>query len=258
MQMDSLPITFLLKKLLAALLLPPGLWLLCILLGLLCLRRRPRLGSFLAWGGLLLAWLMSTSAFVNLIVAPLEAIPVLQERDLTRAEAIVILGAGAYREMPEYGGSAVPSRLALERLRYGARLARQSGLPVLVSGESGPMADALQRDFGITPRWLEGRSLDTQDNAANTLRILSAAGVKRLVLVTHAIHMRRALAEFAQAGSGIEVIPAPLGFLSRQRQEIPQPTFLDFLPGPTAAYNAWYASHEWVGLLALRLRQLFP
>jgi uncharacterized SAM-binding protein YcdF (DUF218 family) len=256
MQMVSLPPSFLLKKFLSALLLPPAGWLLCIALGLLLLRRRPYLGRALAWGGLLLAWLTSTSAFVSLIIAPLEDFPVLHERDLARAEAIVILGAGAHREAPEYGGRATPTRLALERLRYGARLARDSGLPLLVSGESEPMADTLRRDFGVTPRWLEGRSLDTQDNAVNTVRILAAAGIRRIVLVTHAIHMRRALAEFAQASGDIEVIPAPLGFFSRQRDDEPEPAFRDFLPGPSAAFAAWYAAHEWAGLLALRLRRL--
>lgn len=256
MQMESLPTTFLLKKFISALILPPGGWLLCILLGLLLMRRRLRLGRLLAWGGVVLAWLSSTPAFVNLLVAPLEDVPVLQARDLARAEAIVILGAGEYRHVPEYGGGSVPNRLALERLRYGARLARASGLPVLLSGESEPMADVLRRDFGITPRWLEGGSLDTQDNATHTVPILARAGIRRIVLVTHAVHMRRALAEFALTGSDIEVIPAPLGFLSRQGNGVPEPAFLDYLPGPTAAYAAWYAAHEWVGLLALRLRHL--
>ncbi|MFN3884538.1 MAG: YdcF family protein [Rhodocyclaceae bacterium] len=245
-----------LKKFVSALILPPGGLLLCMLLGLLLLRRRPRLGRSLAWGGLLCAWLSSTPAFVNLLVAPLEDVPVLQERDLARAEAIVILGAGAHRHVPEYGGGSAPNRLALERLRYGARLARVSGLPILLSGESGPMADVLRNDFGISPHWLEGGSLDTQDNAAHTVPILERAGIRRIVLVTHAAHMRRALAEFARMNSGIEIIPAPLGFLSRQGNDIPKPAFLDYLPGPTAAYAAWYAAHEWLGLLALRLRHL--
>lgn len=254
--MDSLPTSFLLKKFVSALLLPPGGMLLCMLLGLLLLRRRPRLGRLMAWGGLLLAWLLSTPAFVNLLVAPLEDVPVLQERDLTRAEAIVILGGGAHSHLPEYGGGSGPSRLTLERLRYGARLARTSGLPVLLSGEIGPMADVLHRDFGITPRWMEGGSLDTQDNAARTVPILAKAGIRHIVLVTHAAHMRRAQAEFALAGGDLEVIPAPLGFFSRLQHEMLQPAFLDYLPGPSAAYAAWYASHEWAGLLALRLRRL--
>lgn len=251
----TLPLTFLLKKFVAAVLLPPGLFLLCIALGLLLMRRRPQLGRALAWSGVLLLWLMSTPAFVRLIAAPLEAVPVLQARDLVRAEAIVILGAGAHRRMPEYGDSAGPNRLALERLRYGARLARASGLPVLVSGEAEPMAQSLREDFGIAPRWLEGDSLDTQDNAARTLAILRQEGIKRIVLVTHALHMRRSLAEFALGD--IEVIPAPTGFVTRQERHEPEPAFVDYLPGATAAFNGRYAAHEWIGLLAMRLRQAF-
>jgi len=249
--METLPLAFLLKKFVAALLLPPLLPLLCIALGLLLLRRRPKLGRALAWGGLLVAWLLSTPVVVNLIATPLEDVPLLQPQDLARGEAIVILGAGVRRFMPEYGGPG-PNRLALERLRYGARLARASGLPVLLSGEAGPMAEALRKDFGVAPRWLEGKSLDTADNARNTAVILRAAGIRQVVLVTHALHMRRAVAEFSAAG--IVAIPAPTGFLSRKEDGDPAPGYLDYLPGPGAAFSAWYALHEWVGLLAFRLR----
>jgi uncharacterized SAM-binding protein YcdF (DUF218 family) len=146
-------------------------------------------------------------------------------------------------------------RLALERLRFGARLARVSGLPVLLAGEADPMADALWTDFGVAPRWLEGDSLDTEDNARNTAKILRGEGVSRIVLVTHAMHMRRSLREFEQ--HGIEVIPAPLGFFSAQAPISGEDNALfDFLPSPSAAFAAWYASHEWAGLLALEIRRL--
>lgn len=250
--MTSLPATFVLKKILSALLMPPALPLLCIALGLLLLRRRPRAGRMLAWGGLLGAWLLSTPACVNLIVAPLEDVPILQPEDLDRGDAIVILGAGAQAFAPEYGGPA-PKRLALERLRFGARLARYSGLPVIVSGEAMPMAESLWGDFGVRPRWLEGESLDTADNARLTARILEDAGLRRIVLVTHAAHMRRASAEFRL--QGVEVIPAPTAFLSRQEGDETGIGFLDYLPGPAAAFAAWYASHEWLGLAALELRR---
>lgn len=253
LSMDALPVTFLLKKIVSAMLLPPALPLLCIAIGLLIVRHRPRAGRLLAWGGLLLAWLLSTPVVVNLITSPLENVPVLQAQDLERGEAIVILGAGAHRYMPEYDGP-TPNRLALERLRYGARLARYSKLPVILSGEIGPMAESLWVDFGVEPRWLEGGSLDTMDNARNTAAILQGEGIRRIVLVTHAAHMRRAAGEFSAAG--IEVIPAPTGFLSKTVDDDSELKFLDYLPGPMAAYASWYAAHEWVGLLALKLRLL--
>jgi len=249
--MDTLPPAFLLKKILSVILLPPVLPLLCIAIGLLIVRRRPRAGRVLAWGGLLLAWLLSTPVVVNLITFPLEDVPVLQAQDLERGEAIVILGAGAHLFMPEYDGS-TPNRLALERLRYGARLARYSKLPVILSGEVGPMAESLWMDFGVAPRWLEGGSLDTRDNAHNTAAILQDKGIRRIVLVTHAAHMRRAMGEFV--AEGVEVIPAPLGFLSKTVDDDSELKFLDYLPGPTAAYSGWYAAHEWLGLLVQKLR----
>lgn len=250
----TLPFPFLLKKVLSAILLPPALPLLCAALGLLMLRRHPRMGRILVWSGLLSTWLLSTPFAVDLIARPLENVPVLQPADLERGEAIVILGAGAHRYLPEYDGPG-PMRLALERLRFGARLARVSGLPVLLAGEADPMADALWTDFGVAPRWLEGDSLDTEDNARNTAKILRGEGVSRIVLVTHAMHMRRSLREFEQ--HGIEVIPAPLGFFSAQAPISGEDNALfDFLPSPSAAYAAWYASHEWAGLLALELRRL--
>jgi len=123
---------------------------------------------------------------------------------------------------------------------------------VLVSGEAGPMAESLRADFGVAPRWLEGGSLDTEDNARNTVAILRGRAVERIVLVTHAAHMRRAMAEFA--AHGIEVIPAPTGYFSRFEGDEPRVWFLDYLPGPAAAYAAWYALHEWAGLLAFGFR----
>ena len=247
---ESLPLLFLLKKLLSVLVLPPLLPLLCIAAGLWLRRRRPRTGGLLAWGGLLLAVVLATPATVALLVAPLEDFPVADARQLARGQAIVILGAGYRRHMPEYGGPTV-NRLALERLRYGARLAKQTGLPVLLSGEAPLMAPVLVEQ-GVQPRWLEGDSLDTAENARFSAALLRPAGIERIVLVTHAAHLRRASGEFAALG--FEVIPAPLGYFSQRESEIADFALFDYLPGPTAAYAGWVASHEWLGLLVQRLR----
>lgn len=247
---------FMLKKLLAYLILPPLMPLLWIAAGLLLLARHRRLGLAITWSGLILALLLSTSASVELLTSPLEGIAVLRPDDLSKAQAIVILAAGQRPYMPEYGGP-TPNRLSLERLRYGARLARASGLPVLVSGGAPPgyvsyasvMAETLSVDFGVDPRWLEEDSLDTEGNARYTAALLKPLGIRRIVLVTHAAHMRRALAEFQL--QGFEVFPAPTAFLSDDSEEV---EFRDFLPTESAAYAGWYAVYEWAGLLAQKLR----
>lgn len=247
---------FILKKVLAALLLPPLGPLLLIALGQYLLPRRPRLGKTVAWSGLVLSLLLILPASVDLLLAPLEDYPVLAPAAARDAQAIVILAGGRRRNAPEYGGETL-NRLTLERVRYGARLARQTGLPLLVTGgtvltEGTPeallMRDALERDFLVPVRWTESASRDTRENAAYSAQILKQSGVRRIVLVTHAVHLRRAQAEFAAAG--IETIPAPTAFL---RSPADRGTVLNEFPNASTAYAGWYAVHEWLGLLAHRL-----
>lgn len=241
-----------LKKLISALLLPPLMPLLLIVAGLLLLRRKPHFGRGLAWTGVLIALLLSTPISVSWLTAPLENVPVLRPVGLARGQAIVILAGGQRKYLPEYGQPA-PNRLSLERLRYGARLARESGLPLLISGggtserraESQLMAEALGVDFGIKSRWIESNSLNTEENARFSAAQLQADGIRRIVLVTHAAHMRRALREFES--QGMEIIPAPMDFFTEQTLG---GDVGDYLPGPTAAFAGWYALHEWLGLLA--------
>lgn len=258
-----MPLSLFIKKLLSALALPPLMPLLCIVAGLLLAKRRPRLGRGLAWFGLALIWLTCTPAFLDLLTRPLEDVPLLRAEDLAHGEAIVILGAGVRRHASEFGDGAAPNRLALERLRYGAKLARENGLPVLVSGgaprgkvaEAPVLAASLRADFGITPRWIEDASLDTTDNARFSAALLKRAGIRRIVLVTHAAHMRRSVGEFA--AQGLEVIPAPTGHLvDRQPDEASfgLADVFDYLPSASAAYAGWIAIHEWAGILVQQIR----
>jgi uncharacterized SAM-binding protein YcdF (DUF218 family) len=245
---------FFLKKLLSVLLLPPLMPLLLIAAGLLLAGHRPRLGRFLAWSGLLGALLFSAPWSVGLMLSPLEDIPLLAPDAARGAQAIVILGGGKNRHAPEYGGESV-NRLTLERLRYGARLARQTGLPILVTGgasvtglpEATLMKAALEQDFRLPVRWVESASRDTRENALYTARILSSAGIHRVILVSHAAHLKRAAEEFKAVG--LEVVLAPTAFQGGQGEA----EVGDFLPSPSAAYAGWYAGHEWLGILARQI-----
>ena len=158
-------------------------------------------------------------------------------------------------------GGATVNRVTLERVRYGARLARQSGLPVLVSGGTpsrhagarGPgeaelMKKTLEEDFRVPVKWVEGRSLDTRQNADFSAQLLLPQGVKRVVLVTHAAHMHRSVEAFEHAG--LAVIPAPTAFFGGPGKD---DNLLPKLPGINTAYAGGYAAHEWVGILAYRL-----
>jgi len=216
-----MPIRYILKQLL----MPPGILLLLMLLGWWLRRRFPRLAGVCfvtGFGGL---WLMSLPAVMQWSAGLLEREPALEEARWAtlaqRADAIVILGAGREQNDPGWGGADQPGLMALERLRYAARLARASGLPMAATGglhygqppsEAALMADAMKRDYGLDIRWQEEQSRTTWENAMLSAELLQPQGVRRVVLVTQAWHMPRSRWSFEQAG--FEVISAPMGYLS--------------------------------------------
>lgn len=258
MHLDPALALFWLKKLIAAFVLPPLLPIALTVLGLLLLGRHRRLGLTFAWSGVALGLLLTTPLTVGWLLAPLEPARTISMEAARSAQAIVILGAGRRSNAMEFGGDTV-NGLALERLRYGARLARELQLPVLVSGgaptgkvpEAVLMSTALREDFDITTRWVEAASLDTRDNARYSAELLRAAGIKRIVLVTHATHMRRSQVEFE--AQGLEVVIAPTAWLGRGPGAAEVDQVWPSLPSAGAAYAGWYALHEWIGLLAYRL-----
>ncbi|HAV05552.1 MAG TPA: hypothetical protein DCX47_11185, partial [Pseudomonas sp.] len=213
-----MPIRYFFKQLL----LPPGVLLLLLLLGWWLRRRSPRLAALCFVTGFTGLWLMSLPIVVEWTARAVEREPALVEARWSQlsgqAGAIVVLGAGREQNDPAWGGDQ-PGYTALERLRYAARLAKASGLPILTSGglhygqppsEAMLGAEVLQRDFGVATRWLEERSRTTWENALFSAEMLRAAGVERVVLVTSAAHMPRSRWCFEQ--NGIEVIAAPVGF----------------------------------------------
>ena len=257
MTFDLATLLFWLKKLTAVMLLPPVLPLIPIVIGLLLVRSRPRLGKLLAWSGVVINLLLITPFSVSWLVSQVEYPQTLDEAAARGAQAIVVLGAGRRTHAPEFGGETV-NRLALERLRYAAKLARSSGLPLLVSGGAphGDTAEALlmQRvlaeDYGVRARWVESASRDTRENADFSAVHLEAAGVRRVLLVTHAMHMKRARDAFEAAG--LEVVPAPTAWLGGGDKETAGDQALVQLPSQNTAYAGWFALHELLGQLAYR------
>ena len=242
-------------------LLPPLNLLLLIGLGWLLRRRRPRFGRAVMAAGAVVLYVISTNAGALLLVAPLErrTAPLeLVRAARAGAGAIVVLGAGAVEAAPEYAGRAVPDSVALVRLQYAAHLQHATGLPLMTSGgnasiargvpaKGATMARTLAEDFRTPVTWVEDRSEDTAENAARSAVMLKAAGIGRILLVTHAMHMPRAREAFAR--NGIEVIDAPTMFYARMRFS---PYML--LPSASGLYRSYYAMHEWIGLGWYRLR----
>jgi uncharacterized SAM-binding protein YcdF (DUF218 family) len=237
------------------LLLPPASPLIVAALGLALLRRWPtgaRLILAAAWGVMyalctpLVAGWLQVAAGTNRTVDP--------ER-LKSAQAIVILAGGLRTEAAEYGGDTL-GRLTLERIRYGARLARRSGLPVLVTGgkpsyatrsEADVMRDALEQEFGVPVRWVESLARDTRENARNSAALLLPAGIKRVALVMHGFDVHRAMAEFQ--GVGLDPIAAPTVLVRPGLDNVG-----DLLPQASALQGSYYALYELAGFLVQQVR----
>ena len=234
------------KQLLKNLVLPPTGPLLLAGLGLALLGyRRARLGgAVLCAVGLLALWVLATPIAADALMHWAERYPALDPAQIGDAQAIVILGGGVRVFAPEYGSSA-PGATSLERLVYGARLARRTQLPVLISGsrfETASMSDFLRQDLGVSAQWVENRSRDTHENAQFSAAILARAGVQKVVLVTSAAHMARAVVEFNQAG--IDTVPAPAAIGTRRETGI-----LAYVPNADALVRSQRALYEGLGRL---------
>lgn len=148
------------------------------------------------------------------------------------AQAIVVLTGGELRTLEA------------------ARLHRETGLPVLASGGDGEAAAIkkhLEDDYQVPVRWTEDKSLTTEQNALFSAQILAGDHVRRVILVTQALHMRRARTMFQDRG--LEVIPAPTDFYSTAPLQ-----WRDFLPSLEGRQLTTSALHEIFGLAWYRLR----
>ena len=234
------------KPVLTAMLLPPVPLLLLTLLGARLILWRRGLGWLLLMLSVAAVWLTASTAVGEWmqrgLLAPPPPLAAARLAELKRASladknsvAVVVLGGGRESRSPEYGVASL-SPLALERLRYGVWLGRETGAPMGFSGGLGHAAEqpgateaevaaqVAAREFQRPLRWTESRSRDTRENAQFTTSLLGGQGIRQLVVVTHGWHMPRALRAFEQAAReqrcGWEVVPAPMGLAQRVERPV--------------------------------------
>lgn len=249
---------WLITHLVAAALLPPLLLIFLLTAGLILHRRHPRLSMSLILLSTAALYVLSTPWVGGLLLKSLETSAPVRPDQLQTAGAIVVLGGGRRIASAEYGGDTL-NGISLERLRYSARLHRASGLPILATGgkpgggtlsEARIMQRVLTSEYGIPPRWIEEDALTTWDNARLSAPLLKDQGIQRIVLVTHAWHLRRAAPLFE--AQGLSVVPAGLQFSDARIDSM-----LELLPTPAGLRDSTFALHEWVGILWYKLRVAF-
>lgn len=177
----------------------------------------------------------------------------LDDREGERPQAIVVLSAGVLKGSPEYDGRPIPTEFSIMRMKYGARLHRETGLPIMVAGGkiggvvySEVLARSYREDFGIENVWTETGSRSTGENAFYVTKFLREKKITRVYLVTHSWHMPRSVLSFENYG--MEVVPAPTVFVYRGKLNLNS-----FLPSANALRSTNYALHEAFGLLWYKL-----
>ena len=256
-----------LSKLIPIFVYPLGLVVILLFTSLLLRRsaRGPRICVISALTLLLLAsntWIASAlTRSLEWQYLPLETYP--------QTEVIVVLGGATYsaiypRQIPEINGAG-------DRILYAAHLYHQGVSPnLLLSGgniswmnaQNAPaqdMAEILQMlDVPTDALWLETQSRNTYENALFARQILSEKGLNRIILVTSAMHMPRAVALFE--AQGFEVIPAPADYNITQLdwERLWEPNLVtqlfNILPAVGNLENTTVALKEYIGIFTYCLR----
>ncbi|MBW4581773.1 MAG: YdcF family protein [Tildeniella nuda ZEHNDER 1965/U140] len=256
-----------LSKLLPLFLYPLGLTCVLLFASLVLLWRRSRwtalpivlsLVLLLVGGnGWMGEWLVRSLEFQNL---PLTALP--------KADAIVVLGGCTKPASPPRPWVEVSEEG--DRVLYAAKLYRDGRAPrVILSGgridwkgggtpEADDMAQLIET-MGVPKAAIlqDPTSLNTYENAVNVKQIMATQSIRRILLVTSAMHMPRSLAIFKHLG--IDAIAAPTDFNTTERdwQEIQgstQAIVLNLLPEADRFNRTTRALKEYLGLVVYRLK----
>lgn len=254
-----------LTKLLSLLIYPLSWVILLLLAGLVLLwRNHQRSARRLLLSGLLGLWIMATPLTGQWLMQQLEqTFAAHPAQEMTQADAIVLLGGGIR-------GSAPPRRPhpdlleQADRVIYAAQLWQAGKAPKIIAsggtlswqGHQQSEAQAMQallEQLQVPASVVieEADSQTTRQNAQNTLPLLRQLGAQRVLLVTSAAHMPRALDTFTRMMPDIIFIPAPTDV----RILAVGDDLLDWLPQASGIGLFSEAWHEWVGRLVYRVRE---
>lgn len=236
---------FFLKKLIASFLIPPGLFIiLFILIGFLA--KESKIIRFIAFFSGVFLYFLSIEPCKDLLLYPLEQrFNISKEKN---ADVIVILGGGAYNLESLKEDTA-------NRLLAGYFVFKEINKPIIVSGGSlsDKQSDAklmgdILRKMGVEDKKIieENKSRTTEENARYVTEICKQRNFKRIILITSAYHMTRAVMLFNN--KELEIIPYPVDF-KRQREY----SIYSILPKFTALNGSIKAIREYIAIFILLL-----
>lgn len=249
---------YFLSKLLPLFVYPLGLALLFSLVGVVAaLRGHGGRAAVSILVAMAILWVSSTNVFSTFVIHSLEQdYPPASIESMPKADAIVVLGG--FTNATGSGIRLIELNDAVDRLFHGMRLYRAGKAPRLVlaggaaegnSPEADFMADLLS-EFAV-PRdkmLLENQSRNTRENGVYAVKIMQENNIKKILLVTSAYHMRRAVGVFEKLG--LDVVPAATDYQVAE----PDPSILDWLPDAEALGLTTLGIKEYLGWWVYRFR----
>lgn len=228
---------------------------------LLLLLRKKKAGITVGVIGVVVLWSFSTEAMLSLLSKTLAmANPPTLAEAMPNADAIVILGGGIGR--PTDNNCYPELFVSSDRVWHAARLWKAGKASIVVaSGSSERFASVpFLRDLGVPEEVVavDDVSRNTEENAKYTEALLrdrldlkDGYAKPKILLVTSAWHMHRALLMFSRYAPNLDVIPAPIDYemVACLRPGI---SIWNFLPGAEPLFRNSYLWKEIVGYWGYR------
>ncbi len=244
---------FFLKKLITYTIIPPGIIIILLILAGIFLRKRLRiLAIFLG----VAIYLMSIEPVKDIFIIPLEdAYKVPSIEDVKTCDAYVVLGGGINENAPDLDGQGQLSNDSLPRVVEAYRLYMRHKVPIILSGgkvygkkSEAEIAKRFLLSLGVDERHIitEDKSRDTKENALFVKEISEKKGIKKVVLITSAFHMRRSVMLFKRYYP--HVLPYPTGYRTSRSEY----TAMSYMPMADNIHYIALSIKEYLGIVFYR------
>ena len=249
---------YIVSKLFTYLVLPPGIFIIFLLLASFYTKKF----KFIFFLGAFGFYALSNSFVADFLLTPLETSYNISLDKTKKADGVIVLGGGSVS-----GSTNLPlANDAYKRAIWGLMVAKQTNLPLYFSGaglykkysEADAFKDSINElknnlDIEGLSLHVENKSLDTYQNAKFSKQLFADKGINKptIFLVTSAYHMNRSIKLYKHFG--FNVIPTATDFKISNKPK----NMWSYFPSMGAFKQSYIALHEYAGILSLYIRGIY-
>jgi uncharacterized SAM-binding protein YcdF (DUF218 family) len=253
---DLSAVLFVLKKVATALILPPGLIIVLLVLFALFIKKLKAFTIAVA----VLLYLVSTEPVKDLLLGPLEvSVPVPTAEEIKACQAYVILGGGFYDGTPELSLKGSLGTDSYPRVLSAFMLYRMDPKPIVPTGgkthqkrSEAELTREVLLSLGVKPKDIylnaSGRDVDTMGNAWYVRSILRPVGVTRILVITSAYHAKRSQMIFSRFFDRAVIFPTGYRTAGTEYR------YGSFLPDANNIVGVAAALKEYLGIAFYRVK----